>query len=156
MMFSIRPELQHLNPMTMRTTNPKHYAGGTVVGFAGGGDYGGALADLSLKKGQGAAMAETGTAIGADAVLRDGSLGAAGLNRHDGASFSDAMLHAIDNVSGLSNRADDLQTRAIVDPQAVNIHDITLAQSEAYMALDVSATILNRLTQGWRDLLNTR
>jgi flagellar hook-basal body complex protein FliE len=158
-MLSIKPELQRLNPLPMFTSDARHIATGGVVGFEGGRDHGGALTDLTPNGktiGQGSAISALGTAIGANSVLRDGSLGAAGINRPDGASFSDAMLSAIDKVSNLNNRAEDLQTQSIIDPASVDIHDITLAQAEAQMGLSIASTLLNRLTQAWRDLVNMR
>ncbi|MDR3337515.1 MAG: flagellar hook-basal body complex protein FliE [Treponema sp.] len=38
----------------------------------------------------------------------------------------------------------------------MDIHDVTIAQAEAAMSLNISRTILNRIVQGWRDLINTR
>jgi flagellar hook-basal body complex protein FliE len=157
-MLSIKPELQRLNPLQMFTSDDRHIATGGVAGFEGGRDHGGALADLTPngRVGQGSAISGLGTATGANVVLRDGSLGAAGLNRPDGAGFSDAMLNAIDKVSGMTNRAEDLQLQSIIDPASVDIHDITLAQAEAQMGLSVATTLLNRLTQAWKDLVNMR
>jgi flagellar hook-basal body complex protein FliE len=81
--------------------------------------------------------------IGSDAVTRAGS-------------FDDAMLRALDSVSGAQNFADNLAERAIVDPGSVDVHDVTIAQAEAEMALSITRTVLNRVVQGWKDLINTR
>ncbi|MDR3302573.1 MAG: flagellar hook-basal body complex protein FliE [Spirochaetaceae bacterium] len=142
-MLSIKPELQRLNPLAMITKDPRHIASAGAAGFAGGVDHGGAISELGAK-------------IGAQAVLRDGSVGAAGLNRSDPASFSDVMLGAIDKVSSMNNRASDLTQQAIVSPESVDIHDITIAQAEAQLSLSIAQTFLSRLTQSWRDLTNMR
>ena len=71
-------------------------------------------------------------------------------------NFEDAMLQALDKVSGTQLRASDLQKEAIINPGSVDIHDITIAQAEASMALGITRNILSRLVQGWRDLINTR
>ena len=71
-------------------------------------------------------------------------------------TFEDAMLQALDKVSGTQLNASDLQKQAIINPDSVDIHDITIAQAEASMALSVTRNILSRLVQGWRDLINTR
>ena len=71
-------------------------------------------------------------------------------------TFEDAMLQALDKVSGAQLRASDLQREAIINPASVDIHDITIAQAEANMALGITRNILSRLVQGWRDLINTR
>jgi len=79
-----------------------------------------------------------------------------GIDALHGVNFEDVMLRTLDNVSGAQLRASDLQKEAIINPGSVDIHDITIAQAEASMALGVTRMILNRLVQGWRDLINTR
>jgi len=84
--------------------------------------------------------------------LRDAMLsGKAGMG-----SFEDAMLQALDKVSGSQLSASDLQKEAIINPDSVDIHDITIAQAEASMSLSIARNIMSRLVQGWRDLINTR
>jgi len=85
--------------------------------------------------------------------LRD-TIGANGITR--AGTFEDVMLQALDKVSGAQLSASDLQKEAIINPGSVDIHDITIAQAEASMALGVTRNILSRLVQGWRDLINTR
>jgi len=71
-------------------------------------------------------------------------------------TFEHAMLQALDKVSGAQLHASELQKEALINPDTVDIHDITIAQAEASMALGITRNILSRLTQGWRDLINTR
>jgi len=86
-------------------------------------------------------------------ALRDAA-GAQGVTR--AGVFEDAMLQALDKVSGAHLNASSLQKEAIINPESVDIHDITIAQAEAGMALDITRNILSRLVQSWRDLINTR
>jgi len=86
-------------------------------------------------------------------ALRD-RVGAQGIT--GAGTFEDAMLQALDKVSGAQLKASDLQKEAIINPGSVDIHDITIAQAEASMALGVTRNVLSRLVQGWRDLINTR
>jgi flagellar hook-basal body complex protein FliE len=137
----------------MKVSNERHIGNAGVAGFSGSRDHGGIVTDFS---GQGAGIAETGRKTGADAVLRTGSLGAAGLNRADGASFSDVMLRAIDRVSDDQNRAASLGETAITSPDSVDIQDLMIAEAEAAMSLNIARTLLSRLTQAWRDVINTR
>lgn len=81
--------------------------------------------------------------IGADAVIRSGL-------------FDDAMLKALDGVSAKDNYANSLVQKAIIDPNSVDTHDITIAQAQATMSLDIARTVLNRLVQGWKEIINTR
>ncbi|MDR1985936.1 MAG: flagellar hook-basal body complex protein FliE [Treponema sp.] len=91
----------------------------------------------------GETLASLGDKIGVESALRSGS-------------FEDAMLRALDRVSGDQQRASDLIQTAITEPGSVDVHDITIAQAKASMSLNISRTVLNRLVQGWKDLINTR
>jgi flagellar hook-basal body complex protein FliE len=86
-------------------------------------------------------------------ALRD-KVGAEGITR--AGTFEDAMLQALDNVSGKQQYASYLQQEAIINPDSVDVHDITTAQAKASMELSITRNILSRLVQGWRDLINIR
>ncbi|MDR2660091.1 MAG: flagellar hook-basal body complex protein FliE [Spirochaetaceae bacterium] len=150
------PHLQANDILPMAVSNSRHIDNAGVVGFSGARDHGGIIKDFRGQTGSGTEISEIGRKIGADAVIRSGSLGAAGLNRVDNASFSDVMLRAIDKVSGDQNRAAALSEAAITDPSSVDIHDLTIAEAEATMSLSIARTLLSRLTQAWRDVINTR
>jgi len=81
-------------------------------------------------------------------------IGAEGITR--AGTFEQAMLQSLDNVSGRHLYASSLQREAIINPDSVDVHDITIAQAEANMALSITRNILSRLVQSWRDLINTR
>jgi flagellar hook-basal body complex protein FliE len=117
----------------MAITNPKH-----LVPEKGSFSIGG-----KVLNGQGALISELSGKIGAEAVVRAGT-------------FEDTMLRAIDKVSASQQFASQLAQAAITEPGSVDIHDVTIAQAEAAMSLNISRTILNRIVQGWRDLINTR
>ena len=121
-----RPELVTGDKVPMAITHPKH---------------------LVPVKGsyipQGQAISELGKRIGAEAVTRTGL-------------FEDAMLQALDRVSDAQNFSSAISQQAITDPESVDPHDITIAQAQARMSLDITRTVLNRLVQGWRDLINSR
>jgi flagellar hook-basal body complex protein FliE len=81
-------------------------------------------------------------------------IGAEGITR--AYSFEHAMLQALDKVSDAQHFASELQREAIINPDSIDIHDITVAQAQASMSLGITRNILSRLVQGWRDLINTR
>jgi flagellar hook-basal body complex protein FliE len=110
----------------MNRTHPKHM-GPLDSPYAGSGNN-----ILSLEK-----------KIGAEGITRAGS-------------FEVAMLQALDKVSGAQQQVSALEKEAIINPDSVDIHDITIAQAEASMSLNITRNILSRLVQGWRDLINTR
>ena len=124
-----RPELTGLGntpDLQLKLTHPKHMA-----------------SDMTDFLAEGNRITQTEKKIGADAVIRSGT-------------FEQAMLGALDKVSAYQQFAESLQEAAIIDPDSVNAEDILIAQAEASMALNITRTVLNRVVQGWRDLINTR
>jgi flagellar hook-basal body complex protein FliE len=91
----------------------------------------------------GAGIAGLGEKIGAENVLRDGL-------------FSETMLKALDAVSGYQIQAEYIEQQAIIDPESVDVHEIADAEARAAMSLNITRTILNRIVQAWKDVINTR
>ena len=124
-----RPELTglgNLPDLTLKVTHAKHMA-----------------SEFEDFLAEGNKITETGKKIGADSVIRSGT-------------FMESMLGALDKVSAYQQFASNLHQAAIEDPDSVDVHDITIAQAEANMALNITRNVLNRIVQGWRDLINTR
>jgi len=94
------------------------------------------------------------TGSGANMIALEKKIGAEGIT-HAG-TFEHAMLQALDKVSGAQQFTSELEKQAIIEPGSVDIHDITIAQAEASMSLNITRNILSRLVQGWKDLINTR
>ena len=124
-----RPELASFGTqpyLPLRVTHPNHIVSGNT-------EY------LSL----GGRITDTEKKIGAGAVIRSGT-------------FEEAMLSALDKVSAYQQYSSSLSQAALLDPDSVNVEDITIAQAEAMMSLNITRNVLNRIVQGWRDLINTR
>ena len=99
--------------------------------------------ERSMFPARGSHTVEIGSRIGAEAAIRSGG-------------FADAMLQALDGVSAHQQFATTLHEMALIDPDSVDAHDITIAQAEASLSLNITRNILNRLVQSWRDVINTR
>jgi flagellar hook-basal body complex protein FliE len=123
-----RPELTNLGAadLPLKLTNPRHI-GASPEDFLA----------------QGSRIAQLEKKIGAEAVVRAGS-------------FEDTMLRALDGVSGAQQFSSSLAQQGITDPDSVDVHDITIAQAKASMALNITRNVLSRVVQGWRDLINAR
>ena len=124
-----RPELVNFNTLRevpLSITHPYHM-----------------IPDFRSVLNQGAHLAELGNKIGTDAVIRSGT-------------FADSMLSSLDRVSAYQQFASNMAQTAITDPDSVDAHDVTIAQAQASMALNITRNVLNRVVQGWRDLINTR
>jgi flagellar hook-basal body complex protein FliE len=96
-----------------------------------------------LYNGSGEGIAALGNVIGAERVMKDGA-------------FDSTMLKALDKVSGYQQQADYMIQQAMIDPESVDPHDVSNAQAMAGMSLNITRTILNRIVQSWRDIINTR
>ena len=84
-----------------------------------------------------------GKTIGAGGVMKDGV-------------FSETMLKALDKVSGYQQHNENLYQQALLAPDSVNVEDIAMAEAMASMSLNIARTILNRVVQAWKDIINTR
>jgi flagellar hook-basal body complex protein FliE len=91
---------------------------------------------------------------GTNMLSLEKKIGAEGITR--AGTFEQAMLQALDKVSGAQQFATNLEREAIINPDSVDVHDITIAQEMASMSLNITRNILSRLVQGWRDIINTR
>jgi flagellar hook-basal body complex protein FliE len=129
-----KPELVSGDKVPMQITHPRH-----MVPLKGPFTVGGS----TLAAGSGSVISELGGMIGTDAVTRTGS-------------FEDTMLRALDQVSAEQQFSDSLTQMAITEPGSVDTHDVTIAQAKASMSLNITRTVLNRLVQGWKDIINTR
>ena len=92
---------------------------------------------------QGKNLAALGEKTGGETVMRSGV-------------FTDSMLSALDQVSSYQQLASNMVQEAILNPDMYDAHDITIAQAEASIALNMTRNILSRIVQSWRDLINTR
>jgi flagellar hook-basal body complex protein FliE len=87
----------------------------------------------------------------------DGRSGRAAAEAEGGkASFERAMLEALDGVSASQSTVDDLVRLQMTDPDMVEAHQITTAMAEANLSLNIARTVLDRITRGWKELINTR
>jgi flagellar hook-basal body complex protein FliE len=94
------------------------------------------------------------TGSGTNILALEKKIGAEGVTR--AGTFEQAMLQALDKVSGAQQRAGALAQEAIINPDSVDVQDITIAQAQAQMSLNIAHTVLNRLVQGWKEIINLR
>lgn len=94
-------------------------------------------------------------ASGSDLAALTDKVGAQGVL--DGAgSFEKAMLQALDSVNADQNESTDLMQTMITDPESVDPHDVTIAMAKANLSLNIARTVLSRVVQDWKEIINTR
>ena len=69
------------------------------------------------------------------------------------AGFDSFLGNAIANVDGKVAQADRMLTNFAVD-QSTPIHHVTIALEEARMAVELATQVRQRLTEGYRELMN--
>jgi flagellar hook-basal body complex protein FliE len=121
-----KPELVTGDKIPMAVTNLRHLVPAT-------GQY----------RASGTALAELGSKVGAEAVLKSGS-------------FEDAMLKALDSVNADQNLSTELMETMVTDPDSVDPHDVTIAMAKANLSLNITRTVLDRIVKGWKEIINTR
>jgi len=70
--------------------------------------------------------------------------------------FVGALKKAFYNVNELQLRSDELTRALAVRPDSVDIHDVTIAAEKARIALQFTKSIVDRVTQAYRELMNMR
>jgi len=71
-------------------------------------------------------------------------------------SFEQTLLKAFDEVNAKQQRTSALAQQMIVDPESVDVHDITIAMAEADMSRKIAQTILERVLKSWNDITINR
>lgn len=71
-------------------------------------------------------------------------------------SFDSYIMDAISKMNDQQLEVDTLTERSIVDPESVDIHDITTAMAKAQMSLSLAKTVVDRVVTGWNEITTTR
>ncbi len=71
-------------------------------------------------------------------------------------SFGRMVLDGLDEVSRLDSRHQELAVQSVVEPDSVHPHDVTIAASEASMALQLTQNVVDRVIQAYRDITTVR
>ena len=74
----------------------------------------------------------------------------------EAASFEQTILKAFDSMNAKQTNMDKLGEQMIVDPESVDVHDITMGMAEASLSLKLAQTIIDRLVKTWHDITTTR
>jgi flagellar hook-basal body complex protein FliE len=70
--------------------------------------------------------------------------------------FAEALKEAFYKVNDLQITSDRLTEALAVRPDTVDIHDVTIAAEKARLALMFTKSIVDRITQAYRELSNLR
>ncbi len=71
-------------------------------------------------------------------------------------SFGQLLFDSINEVSDHQNEASRLSVEAIINPDSVAPHDVTIAMAKANMSLSIAKNVMDRVIQGYKDITNLR
>lgn len=71
-------------------------------------------------------------------------------------SFEQTLLGAFDKMNEKQQTTDALAQQMIVDPESVDVHDVTIAMAEANLSLKIAQSIIDRVIKGWNEITTTR
>jgi len=91
-----------------------------------------------------AGVAPTSYLGAADAVSAASSTG--------GVAFGDALTSSIDSLQGLESTSNELAVRAVTG-DLDDIHDYTIAASEAKVALELTAAVRNKAVEAFSEIM---
>jgi flagellar hook-basal body complex protein FliE len=70
--------------------------------------------------------------------------------------FTRAMRDAFYRVNNLQQSSEELTKQMAVKPDSVDIHDVTIAAEKARLSLMLTKSVVDRITQAYRELINMR
>jgi flagellar hook-basal body complex protein FliE len=66
------------------------------------------------------------------------------------------LLSGLGEVSQLDQDAQSLSVQAVLDPESVDAHDVTIAAAKAELALSITKNIVDRVIEAYREIQNIR
>ena len=73
-----------------------------------------------------------------------------------GGSFASLLLDSLNSVNDQQQTADQLAVQAVVDPESVNTHDVSIAAAKANLSLSITKSVVDRVIQAYREIQNVR
>lgn len=77
-------------------------------------------------------------------------------SRPETASFEQTLLKAFDEMNSKQIKTDELAQQMIVDPESVDVHDVTIAMAQANLSLKMAQTVIDRVVKGWNEITTSR
>ncbi|MFW6362814.1 MAG: flagellar hook-basal body complex protein FliE [Spirochaeta sp.] len=70
--------------------------------------------------------------------------------------FAGMLMESLQEVNSMQNQAADLSVTAALNPDQVDAHDVTIATAKAELALNLTKNVVDRVIQGYKDIVNLR
>ena len=85
-----------------------------------------------------------------------------GISLHSGedkktkGAFETYLTQAVEAMNSQQVAVDKMSEQIAVDPESVDIHDVTIAMAKAKASMDLAHTVIERLISGWTELSQNR
>jgi flagellar hook-basal body complex protein FliE len=83
--------------------------------------------------------------LGGEQVLPEGQM-----------SFGQMLFDALGSVNEDQQYANNLSVQAVVNPDSVDAHDVTIAMAKANLSLSITKNVLDRVVQAYKDITTLR
>lgn len=71
-------------------------------------------------------------------------------------NFESYLLDALSYVNGKQQSSDQIAQQLIVDPDSVDVHDVTIAMAEAKLSLSMAQAVIDKMISGWSEITTTK
>jgi flagellar hook-basal body complex protein FliE len=68
--------------------------------------------------------------------------------------FNQLVLNSLKQVNDLQNKPYSLTEKMIAEPDAVDVHDITIALAQAQMSLSITKEVFDRAIRAYREIVS--
>jgi len=80
-----------------------------------------------------------------------------GIEEEPGASsFSDMVLDALNGVNDLAQESTNITEQYIINPDSIDVHDVTIAMSKANLAITLTKSVVDNALKAYREIINIR
>ncbi len=73
-----------------------------------------------------------------------------------GTGFGQGLTQAVNRVHALQQNTSELAERMIVDPDSVDVHDVSIAIAKANTSLQMTKTIVDSALRAYREIISIR
>jgi flagellar hook-basal body complex protein FliE len=71
-------------------------------------------------------------------------------------SFGQMLFESLSSVNADQQNANNLSVQAVVNPDSINPHDVTIAMAKANMSLSITKNVVDRVVQAYKDITTLR
>ncbi|NBF40322.1 MAG: flagellar hook-basal body complex protein FliE [Spirochaetes bacterium] len=71
-------------------------------------------------------------------------------------NFDEMLMSSLGDVNQAQKDHANLAVQAVINPDAVDTHDVTIAAAKANLSLSITKNVVDRVIQGYREITSLR